>query len=63
MLDGMEYLMARNGFDSMLKFIQYLNDRIVNSQSRAFFCIDTGALDDKQKHLLLTETVEFKEQA
>jgi two-component system cell cycle response regulator len=63
MLDGMEYLMARNGFDAMLKFVQYLNDRIVNSNSRAFFCIDTGALDDKQRHLLLTETVEFKEQA
>jgi two-component system cell cycle response regulator len=63
MLDGMEYLMARNGFDSMLKFVQYLNDRIVTSQSRAFFCIDTGALDDKQRHLLLTEMVEFTGQA
>lgn len=63
MLDGMEYLLARNGFDAMLKFVQYLNDRIINSNSRAFFCIDTGALDDKQKHLLLTEMVEFKEQA
>ncbi len=63
MLDGMEYLMARNGFDSMLKFVQYLNDRIMGSNSRAFFCIDTGALDDKQRHLLLTEMVEFKEQA
>jgi PAS domain S-box-containing protein len=63
MLDGMEYLMARNGFDSMLKFVQYLNDRIMDSDSRAFFCIDTGALDDKQRHLLLTEMVEFKEQA
>jgi hypothetical protein len=63
MLDGMEYLMARNGFDSMLKFVQYLNDRIMGSNSRAFFCIDTGALDDKQRHLLLTEMVEFKEKA
>jgi PAS domain S-box-containing protein len=59
MLDGMEYLMARNGFDSMLKFVQYLNDRIMDSNSRAFFCIDTGAIDDKQRHLLLTEMVEF----
>lgn len=63
MLDGMEYLMARNGFDAMLKFVQYLNDRIMDSHSRAFFCIDTGALDDKQLHLLLSETVEFREQA
>ncbi len=63
MLDGMEYLMARNGFESMLKFVQYLNDRIMTSNSRAFFCIDTGALDDKQKHLLLTEMKEFLEQA
>jgi len=62
MLDGMEYLMARNGFDSMLKFVQYLNDRIMDSNSRAFFCIDTGALDDKQRHLLLTEMIEFKGQ-
>jgi hypothetical protein len=62
MLDGMEYMMARNGFDSMLKFVQYLNDRIMGSNSRAFFCIDTGALDDKRRHLLLTEMVEFKGQ-
>jgi PAS domain S-box-containing protein len=63
MLDGMEYLMARNGFESMLKFVQYLNDKIMTSNSRAFFCIDTGTLDDKQKHLLLTEMKEFQEQA
>jgi two-component system cell cycle response regulator len=60
LLDGMEYVMARNGFDSLLKFVQYLNDRIMDSNSRAFFCIDTGALDDKQRHMLLTEMVEFK---
>ena len=63
MLDGMEYLLARNGFDQMLKFVQYLNDRLMESQSRAFFCIDTGVLDDKQRHLLLTEMAEFREQA
>ncbi len=62
MLDGMEYLLARNGFDATLKFVQYLNDRIMSSNSRAFFCMDTGAIDDRQRHLLLTEMVEFEEQ-
>jgi PAS domain S-box-containing protein len=60
LLDGMEYLLARNGFDAVLKFAQHLNDRLMTSNSRAFFCIDAGALDDRQLHLLLTEMTEFR---
>ncbi|CAJ35338.1 DUF835 domain-containing protein [Methanocella arvoryzae] len=61
MLDGMEYLMARNGFDAMLKFAQFLNDRIMVSDCSAMFCIDTHTLDKRQLHLLLTEMTEFRE--
>lgn len=61
LLDGMEYLMVRNGFDSLLKFVQFLNDKIMMSNSKAFFCINAGTLDDRQLHLLLTEMIEFRE--
>ncbi|WP_424357388.1 DUF835 domain-containing protein [Methanocella sp. MCL-LM] len=60
MLDGMEYLIARNGFDTMLKFAQFLNDQVMVSNCCAMFCIDTQALDKRQLHLLLTEMTEFK---
>lgn len=61
MLDGMEYLIARNGFDTVLKFAQFLNDQVMVSNCCAMFCIDTQALDKRQLHLLLTEMTEFRE--
>lgn len=61
MLDGIEYLMARNGFDTMLKFAQFLNDKLMISNCCAMFCIDTQTLDERQLHLLLSEMTEFRE--
>ncbi len=41
LLDGMEYLMMRSSYETLLKFVHYLNDRVMQSNSRAIFCIDT----------------------
>jgi hypothetical protein len=61
LLDGMEYLIARNGFDTMLKFIQLVNDKIMLSNCSVMFCIDTNILDERQRHMLLSEMTEFRE--
>ncbi len=61
LLDGTEYLMTRNSFDSLLKFVHFLNDRLMQSRCRILFCIDGLALDEKQLHILLSEMNKFVE--
>lgn len=63
LLDGMEYLMMRSSYETMLKFIHYLNDRIMMSNSRVVFCIDTKALDERQMHILMSEMMDFEKVA
>lgn len=62
-LDGMEYLIARNSFEKMLNFVQYLNDRIMVSDCSAMFCVDSKTLNEKQLHLLLSEMTEFPDKS
>ena len=61
LLEGTEYLMTRNSFDSLLKFVHFLNDRLMQSRCRILFCIDGLALDEKQLHILLSEMSKFVE--
>ncbi|MGA9139632.1 MAG: PAS domain S-box protein [Methanocella sp.] len=61
LLDGAEYLVARNSFESVLKFLHLLNDRVMVSNCTVLFCIDPLALETRQFHLLLSEMREFKE--
>ncbi|MCD1296159.1 hypothetical protein CUJ83_14240 [Methanocella sp. CWC-04] len=61
LLDGMEYLMTRNSYESLLKFIHFINDRVMQSRCRVFFCIDTLALDERQYHILRSEMLEFED--
>jgi PAS domain S-box-containing protein len=60
LLDGMEYLLARNGFDSMLKFVQYINDKVMQSNGRIILCMDSLSLDAKQYHQLSSEMREIE---
>jgi hypothetical protein len=62
MLDGIEYLIARNSYESVLKFIHYLNDRIMTSKSRVMVCIDPLTLDQKHYHLMKSEMSTFEEE-
>ncbi|CAJ37246.1 PAS domain S-box protein [Methanocella arvoryzae] len=59
LLDGMEYLMMRSSYETLLKFIHYLNDRIMMSNSRVVFCIDTRTIDERQLHILMSEMMDF----
>ncbi len=61
LLDGTEYLMMRNSFDSLLKFVHFLNDRLMQSNCRVVFCMDTLTLDERQHHMLLSEMRKFDE--
>jgi PAS domain S-box-containing protein len=61
LLDGMEYLMMRSSYETLLKFVHYLNDRIMQSNSRVIFCIDTQTIDDRQLHILMSEMADFEE--
>ncbi|WP_424357080.1 DUF835 domain-containing protein [Methanocella sp. MCL-LM] len=60
LLDGMEYLLSRNGFDSMLKFLQYMNDKVMQSNSRVILCLDSLTLEKKQYHQLASEVQEIE---
>lgn len=60
LLDGMEYLMMRSSYETMLKFVHYINDRIMMSNSRAIFCIDSQTIDDRQTHILMSEMTDFE---
>lgn len=61
LLDGTEYLMMRNSFDSLLKFVHFLNDKLMQSNCRILFCIDTMTIDERQHHILMSEMQKFDE--
>ncbi|HMK45732.1 MAG TPA: PAS domain S-box protein, partial [Methanocella sp.] len=61
LLDGLEYLMARNNYESLLKFVHFLNDRIMLNKCRVICCADFAAFEERQLHLLTTEMKMFGE--
>ncbi len=61
LLDGAEYLVARNSFESVLKFLHLLNDRVMVSNCTVLLCMDPLSLETRQFHVLLSEMREFKE--
>ena len=63
LLDGMEYLMMRSSYETLLKFIHYLNDRIMMSNSRVVFCIDTRTIDERPLPILMSEMTDFEKVA
>ncbi|HUL61706.1 MAG TPA: DUF835 domain-containing protein, partial [Methanocella sp.] len=60
LLDGVEYLVARNSFDSVLKFLHLLNDRVMISHSSVLLSIDPLALEVRQYHMLKAELQAFE---
>ncbi|HEY3273142.1 MAG TPA: PAS domain S-box protein [Methanocella sp.] len=60
LLDGMEYLMMRSSYETLLKFVHYLNDRVMQSNSRAIFCIDVQTVDERQLHILMSEMTDLE---
>jgi hypothetical protein len=61
LLDGVEYLMTRNGYEAVLKLIHFLNDKVMTSDCMVLCSIDPLTMEDRQYRILLTEMKEFDE--
>ncbi|MBU7015204.1 MAG: DUF835 domain-containing protein [Theionarchaea archaeon] len=55
LLDGIEYIALQNSFESTLKFLQSLNDRIILSRATLIIPLNPAVLDKKQLSLLERE--------
>ncbi|MBU7023517.1 MAG: DUF835 domain-containing protein [Theionarchaea archaeon] len=55
LLDGIEYIALQNTFESTLKFLQSLNDRIILSRATLIIPLNPVVLDKKQLSLLERE--------
>lgn len=57
LLEGIEYLVTYNGFDSILRFVQVINDRIMVTNSRFMITLDPATLDTGSLHILERDLV------
>jgi hypothetical protein len=55
LLDGVEYLILQNSFESTLKFLQSLNDQIILNGAALIMPLDPTSLDKKELSLLERE--------
>lgn len=55
LLDGMEYLVSRNGFDSMLRAVQSLRDRVSLGEASLLVTLSRYALGERELTLLQRE--------
>jgi len=55
MLDGVEYLITHNDFNSVLKLVSLVNERIAISKSRLLMPVNAAALEPKELGLLERE--------
>jgi|GEM_PF-2324719 len=64
LIKRLDYLITRNGYDRILKFIQSLNDKIASSNCTLLLSLNPFVLDNRQLELLEQEFInlfEFKE--
>ncbi len=52
MLDGMEYLLVNNDFARLLKFVEYINELVMQNKALLIITIDQRALDEREMALL-----------
>ncbi|KYK27541.1 MAG: DUF835 domain-containing protein [Theionarchaea archaeon] len=55
LLDGVEYLILQNSFESALKFLQSLNDRIILNMAALIIPLDPASVEKKELSLLERE--------
>ncbi|MEW5760495.1 MAG: DUF835 domain-containing protein [Candidatus Thermoplasmatota archaeon] len=55
-LDGLEYLITNNNFQTVLKFLHLLNDKVMLHPTRVIIPFDSSTVDEKQYALLEKET-------
>ena len=59
LLEGLEYLILHNNFEEMLRFVQGLDDVVVQNRARLIVTIDPSALSEQEFHMLSRELTEF----
>jgi len=52
LLEGIEYLMLVNGFDVVHRFVEYLHERIVGSDSMLIISISPNAFEEREMAIL-----------
>lgn len=52
LFEGLEYLIAQNGFQPVLKFIQSVNDLIMVHPSRLIVAVDPLTMDTRELHIV-----------
>ncbi len=55
LLDGLEYLIMQNSFETTLRFIQALNDLVILNKAMLIVPVDPSSLSEKQLSLLEKE--------
>ncbi|VVB54431.1 Uncharacterised protein [uncultured archaeon] len=60
LLDGVEYLVVQNGFETVLKFIESVDEMIEEFGGRLLIPIDSEAFSKEQYHMLCREMSEVK---
>lgn len=55
LLEGLEYLIIQNGFDTVLRFIQYLNEHVVTNQVILLIPFNKESIETKELALLKSE--------
>lgn len=54
-IDGLEYLILNNGFDSVMKFLTSLKDHMISKNAGIVVVVEPKTLDNRQMNLLLKE--------
>jgi len=55
LVEGLEYLISQTDFDSVLKLIQFLNDKVMGTSNVIIITMDTNILDERQQRHLKKE--------
>jgi len=61
LIDGLEYLVINNGFQQVLRFVEHINEQVMQSRSTVLVPISPSAFSEKEL-ALLERNVEVIEQ-
>lgn len=60
LLDGIEYLITLNSFQDVLKYVGFINDKVIMSESSMIVGLDPDAFEKKEVRLLERDMIELK---
>jgi hypothetical protein len=58
-LDGSEYLITNNTFETFLRFVHSVHDRVMVTQGVLILAVDPQAVGEREMHLLARECAEM----